>query len=64
MRTRRKFQKTHLTRPKKGGGRKAKRQRDQKKRLIALGMDEAEVERLNAREVLTLLKRPAKIGKS
>ena len=63
MRTRRKFQKTHLTRPKKGGGRKAKRQRDQKKRLVALGMPEETVAKMNARDVLTKLKHPAKVAK-
>ena len=63
MRTRRKFMKTHLTRPKKGGGKKARRQRDQKKRLVALGMPEETVAKLNPREVLTKLKHPAKVAK-
>ena len=53
----------NLTRPKKGGGSKARRQRDQKKRLIALGMDEAVVSAMNARDVLTKLKHPAKVAK-
>ena len=51
------------TRPRKGGGAKARRQRDQKKRLVALGMDEAAVAKLSARDVLTKLKRPAKVAK-
>ena len=51
------------TRPRKGGGTKARRQRDQKKRLISLGMDENTVAKMNARDVLTLLKRPAKVAK-
>ena len=59
----RKFEKTQLTRPRKGGGKKARRQRDQKKRLIALGMDEAVVAEMNARDVLTKLKYPAKVAK-
>jgi hypothetical protein len=53
----------NLTRPKKGGSRKARRQSDQKKRLIALGMDPAVVREMNARDVLTKLKRPAKVAK-
>ena len=51
------------TRPKKSGGARRRRQRDQRKRLVALGMDEAEVAKLNRREVLDLLKRPALINK-
>lgn len=51
------------TRPRKGAGRKALRQRQQKKRLIALGMDEGVVAKMNARDVLTKLKRPAKVAK-
>lgn len=52
------------TRPRKGGGLKARRQRDQKKRLIALGMDEAVVAAMSARDVLTKLKHPAKVAKA
>ncbi|MEZ5329699.1 MAG: hypothetical protein R3F19_32020 [Verrucomicrobiales bacterium] len=51
------------TRPRKGGGAKHRRQRDQKKRLISLGMDENTVAKMNARDVLTLLKRPAKVAR-
>ena len=53
----------NLTRPKKGGARKARRQRDQKKRLLALGVDPEVVREMNARDVLTHLKRPAKVAK-
>ena len=63
MRTRRKYQKTHLTRPKKGGTRKLRRQNDQKKRLVALGMDEGVVAKMTARDVLTKLKHPVKVAK-
>lgn len=49
------------TRPKKSSGKKARRQREQKKRLIALGMDEEKVEQMNARDVLTALKHPKKV---
>lgn len=53
----------NLSRPKKSNGDKLRRQRDQKKRLVALGMDEAVVAKLNAREVLDKLKRPALVVK-
>ncbi len=53
----------NLTRPKKSGGARARRQRDQKKRLVALGMDEAVVAKMNSREVLDKLKRPALVAK-
>jgi len=53
----------NMTRPTKSGGARRKRQSVQKKRLVALGMDEAVVALLNPREVLTKLKRPAKVAK-
>ena len=55
--------KPHLTRPRKGGAAKRRRQNDQKKRLITLGIDEDKVQKMNPREVLTMLKYPAKIKK-
>ncbi|MFL2437038.1 MAG: hypothetical protein ACJ0IZ_11005 [Verrucomicrobiales bacterium] len=55
--------KTHLTRPRKGGAAKRRRQNDHKKRLITLGIDEDKVQKMNPREVLTMLKYPAKIKK-
>lgn len=61
MRLKRKYQKTNQTRPKKSPGAKRRRQRDQKKRLVELGMDQAAVDALNPREVLTLLQRPLKV---
>jgi hypothetical protein len=61
MRVKRKYMKTHLTRPRKGGAAKRRRQNDQKKRLIALGVSEEEVIKMSPRDVLTMLKYPAKI---
>ena len=61
MRVRRKYMKTHLPRPRKGGAAKRRRQNDQKKRLIALGVSEEEVVKMSPRDVLTMLKYPAKI---
>lgn len=62
MGTGRKFNKTNITRPRKGGAAKVNRQNTQRKRLIALGMDEADVAKLNAREIRDLLNRPARIS--
>ncbi len=62
MRTRRKYLKTHLTRPRKNGAAKTRRRLEQRRRLVALGMDETAVNRLTTREVLDKLKRPAKVA--
>ncbi len=63
MRERRKTQKTNLTRPRKAGAAKTRRRLEQRRRLVALGMDEAKVAQLTSRDILTLLKHPAKVGK-
>ena len=51
------------TRPTKSNSARTKRHKDQKKRLVALGMDEAVVALMNPRDVLTKLKYPAKVAK-
>ena len=61
MALRRKYMKKSYTRPRKGGAAKKRRQLEQKRRLVALGMDEAVVEGMSAREVLTKLKYPKKV---
>lgn len=61
MGTGRKYAKKPMTRPVKAAGDKLRRQKLQKKRLIALGMAEAKVEKLNVKEIRTLLQRPARI---
>ena len=61
MRKRRKTQKTNMTRPRKKGAARNRRRLEQRRRLVALGMDEAEVNQLTSREVLTLLKHPKKV---
>ena len=58
----RKYQKTHLTRPRKGAGRKRRRQREHVQRLIELGMPEEQVSKMNPREILTKLKYPVKVA--
>jgi len=63
MRRRRKYLKTHLTRPRKGGAAKTRRRLEQRRRLVALGMAEDVVERMTTREILDKLKRPAKTAK-
>ena len=61
MGTGRKYQKTHLTRPRKAAGPRRRRRLEQKRRLVALGMESDAVDKLTSREVLTLLQRPKKI---
>lgn len=56
----RKFTKTVITRPSKGGTAKTQRQRQHRARLVALGMSEADVAKLNPKEVRDLLKYPVK----
>jgi len=56
----RKFTKTVITRPSKGGAAKRQRQKNQMKRLVALGMDESVAGKLNTKEVRDLLKYPVK----
>ena len=64
MGTGRKYYKTHLTRPRKAAGAKRRRRLEQKRRLVALGMDPEAVEKLTSREVLTLLQRPKKVAEA
>ena len=62
MRKRRKYQKTHLTRPRKAGAAKNRRRLEQRRRLVALGMDEGVVERMTSRDILTALKHPMQVA--
>ena len=61
MRTKRKFMKTQLTRPRKSGAAKRRRQADHRKRLVALGVTQETVDGMNQQEVRNMLKYPAKI---
>lgn len=63
MRNKRKFLKTHLTRPRKGGAAKRRRQAEHRNRLVALGVDAEVVRKMDPRKVRTLLKHPAKVAK-
>jgi hypothetical protein len=51
------------TRPTKSNAARTKRQNNHKKRLLALGMEEATVAKMNFREIRTKLKYPAKVAK-
>ncbi len=51
------------TRPTKSNSARNKRQNDHKKRLIALGVDEAVVATMNPKEIRDKLKYPAKVAK-
>ncbi len=55
--------KTHLTRPRKSGAAKRRRQADHRKRLVALGVSQETVDQMNQKEVREMLKYPAKVGK-
>lgn len=52
----------NLSRPTKSAGAKAKRVKVQRRRLVALGMDEATVAAMNSTAVRTLLKHPKKVS--
>jgi len=49
------------SRPKKAAGKRTRRQLEQKRRLIALGMDEKVVTQMSSRAILTALKYPKKV---
>jgi hypothetical protein len=63
MGTGRKFRKKPMVRPKKTGRERRRRDKTQKKRLVALGVPETKVEKMTSRQVKDLLKRPARILK-
>ena len=48
----------HVRRPKKSTAERARRQKAQKKRLVALGISQETADRLQPLEIRTLLKRP------
>jgi len=62
MGTGRKFNKKPTTRPIKRAGAKRRRVLVQKRRLVALGVAEEKVAKLNNQEIRTLLRHPAKLA--
>lgn len=61
MGTGRKFNKTNVTRPTKSLGARRRRYLEQRRRLIALGVDEAVVNKMDVKSIRDMLNRPAKI---
>lgn len=55
---------SRLNRPVKRIGEKKRREKVQRKRLIGLGVPEAKVKGMNAKQVRLMLKAPAKIKKA
>ncbi|MGI6495683.1 MAG: hypothetical protein ACOX5G_06295 [Kiritimatiellia bacterium] len=64
MGTGRTLHKKPRTRPIKAEGERIRREKTQRKRLVALGADAAEVGKMNAKQVRDALKRPAKVAAS
>ena len=61
MGTGRTLKKLSQVRPIKGDRERRRRQKVQVRRLIALGMNAADLAKLNPRQITDLLKRPAKV---
>lgn len=53
---------TNRSRPTKSAAARTQRGKVQRRRLVALGMDQAAVDLLNSTEVRTLLKHPKKVS--
>lgn len=52
----------HVRRPKKAPAEKARRQKVQKRRLVALGVAEETVAKMQPKAVRTMLRHPAKVA--
>lgn len=63
MGTDRKLNKKPMTRPRKKTGDRRRRESEQKKRLLALGVSEEQIAKMTTKDVRTLLKRPALLAK-
>lgn len=61
MGTGRKYQKKPQTRPVKKTSERRRRVETQRRRLMAFGLPEEKVKKMNTKEVRDLLKRPAKL---
>ena len=57
----RKFNNLHVSRPTKSAGARRRRQLEHRRRLIALGVDEALVNKMDVKAIRDMLKRPARI---
>ncbi len=63
MGTGRTLNKKPRTRPVKSEGARRRRQKVQKKRLVGLGVDATEAQKMGPKKVRDMLKRPAKVKK-
>jgi hypothetical protein len=63
MGTDRKLNKMSKTRPRKSNSQRRHRLKAQRRRLVDLGMNREEVDRLTAKDVRELLKRPKEVEK-
>ena len=54
----------HVRRPKKSSAERARRQKVQKKRLVALGVSQETADRLQPLEIRNLLKRPLRVSRT
>ena len=63
MGTGRKYRKISHVRPTKTGAVKRRREKVQRRRLVALGVPEEKVRRMTIADVRAMLRRPAKIAK-
>ena len=54
----------HVRRPKKSSAERARRQKVQKKRLVALGVSQETADKLQPLEIRNLLKRPLRVSRT
>ena len=54
----------HVRRPKKSPAERARRQKEQKKRLVALGVSQETADKLQPIEIRNLLKRPLRVSRT
>lgn len=54
----------HLNRPRKGEAEKRHRLKVQRRRLVAMGVPEAKVDRLDSQQIRAMLRRPLKAIKA
>lgn len=62
MGTGRKFNKKPVTRPRKSGIERRRREANQEKLLVGLGLDEEVVRKMESKTVRSLVQKPAKVA--
>ena len=60
----RRFEQKPHSRPKKKPAERRRREKQHRKRLVALGVDEKSVQKMNPQRVRRLLRRPKKIARA